>query len=275
MFGASRLLPQVQVMYYNFSQVTHQKKLYMDVAKFLDKENINKTDNTKSTKFTFEKEINLKNVSFGYDINRNVLENVNISIKKNSTIGILGQTGSGKTTLIDLISGLLIPNNGQIFIDGVPVNNFLASWHKKISYIDQDVTLLDAPLIENIAIGQKSEKIDKKFLDEVLEKSQSKKFIYDLPEKYNTLVGERGIRLSGGQIQRIGIARALFKNSELLILDEPTSSLDTDTEDLVIEAISKLKKTKTIILISHRINALKDCDKIFEVKNKKIIEVKV
>lgn len=273
-FGASRLLPQVQVMYYNFSQITHQKKMYLDVSKFLYKISKDESKNINST-FEFNNEINLNNISFGYDNDRKILENVSITIKKNSTVGILGQTGSGKTTLIDLISGLLMPTQGQIFVDGTPVNDILDSWQKKISYIDQDVTLLDAPLIENIAIGHKNETIDKIFLDKVLEKSQSKKFIYDLPDKYNTLVGERGIRLSGGQIQRIGIARALYKNSELLILDEPTSSLDTNTEDLVIDAINELKKEKTIILISHRINALKDCDKIFEVKNKKITEVKI
>ncbi len=273
-FGASRLLPQVQVMYYNFSQITHQKKMYLDVSKFLYKISKDESKNINST-FEFNNEINLNNISFGYDNDRKIIENVSITIKKNSTVGILGQTGSGKTTLIDLISGLLMPSQGQIFVDGTPVNDILDSWQKKISYIDQDVTLLDAPLIENIAIGHKNETIDKIFLDKVLEKSQSKKFIYDLPDKYNTLVGERGIRLSGGQIQRIGIARALYKNSELLILDEPTSSLDTNTEDLVIDAINELKKEKTIILISHRINALKDCDKIFEVKNKKITEVKI
>ena len=273
-FGASRLLPQVQVMYYNFSQITHQKKMYLDVSKFLYKISKDESKNINST-FEFNNEINLNNISFGYDNDRKIIENVSITIKKNSTVGILGQTGSGKTTLIDLISGLLMPTQGQIFVDGTPVNDILDSWQKKISYIDQDVTLLDAPLIENIAIGHKNETIDKIFLDKVLEKSQSKKFIYDLPDKYNTLVGERGIRLSGGQIQRIGIARALYKNSELLILDEPTSALDTNTEDLVIDAINELKKEKTIILISHRINALKDCDKIFEVKNKKITEVKI
>ena len=111
------------------------------------------------------------------------------------------------------------------------------------------------------------------FLDEVLEKSQAKEFINKLENKYNTRIGERGIRLSGGQIQRVGIARALYKNSELLILDEPTSSLDFDTENLVINAIDKLKSKKTIILISHRINTLKNCDKIFEVKNRQISEV--
>ena len=122
--------------------------------------------------------------------------------------------------------------------------DYLENWHKKISYIDQSTTLLDASIIENIALGKNSEEIDKKFLENVLEKSQSKEFINNLPNKLNTMVGERGVRLSGGQIQRIGIARALFKNSELLILDEPTSSLDNATESLVIDGIKKLKREK-------------------------------
>ena len=134
---------------------------------------------------------------------------------------------------------------------------------------------MDASLVENIALGYRPEEVDKKVLENVLEKSQAKEFVNNLPEKINSLVGERGVRLSGGQIQRIGIARALFKNSELLILDEPTSSLDAATENLVIDGINKLKSEKTIILISHRINTLKNCDKVFEIKDKIISEVKI
>ncbi len=272
-FGASRLLPQIQIIYYNFSQLTMQKKIFSDVVEFLDEKNFeNKKDSNKKL-INFSKEIRLENVSFSYVKGEKILEDLNLTIKKNSTIGILGKTGSGKTTLVDIISGLLTPTNGKLLIDGQLVDNAIEDWHKKISYIDQSVTLLDAPIIENIALGYKSEEIDKNILDKVLEKSQSREFINNLPEKYNTFIGERGIRLSGGQIQRIGIARALFKNSELLILDEPTSSLDSSTEDLVIDGINKLKNEKTIILISHRINSLKNCDMIYEIKDKKIIEV--
>ena len=158
-------------------------------------------------------------------------------------------------------------------MDNISIKKFLKNWQYKISYIDQNVTLLDGTILENIALNFENKKIDMNFLDEVLEKSQAKEFINKLENKYNTRIGERGIRLSGGQIQRVGIARALYKNSELLILDEPTSSLDFDTENLVINAIDKLKSKKTIILISHRINTLKNCDKIFEVKNRQISEV--
>ena len=140
----------------------------------------------------------------------------------------------------------------------------------------QNVTLLDGSIIDNISLQhQNNNEINVKFFNEILEISQAKEFINKLPNGYNTKIGERGIRLSGGQIQRIGIARALFKNSELLILDEPTSSLDVDTENQVIEAIEKLKTKKTIILISHRINTLKNCDRVFEDKNKKVNEVRI
>ena len=274
-FGASRLLPQIQVIYYNFSQLILQKKMYLDVVEFIDEKNLDKLKNINHSPINFEKEIRVENVSFGYIKNKNIIENVNLTIKKNSIIGILGKTGSGKTTFVDLISGLLVPTQGNIFIDDKLVMGHIDSWYKKISYIDQSVALLDAPLIENIALGQRSEEINKKILDDVLEKSQSKEFVNSLPKKYNTLVGERGIRLSGGQIQRIGIARALFKNSELLILDEPTSSLDSTTENLVIDSIKNLKREKTIILISHRVSTLKNCDKVYEVKDKKISEVQI
>lgn len=274
-FGASRLLPQIQTIYYNFSQLTMQKKMFIDAAEFIDIKNLNQQNNELNNPINFKKEISLKNINFGYNKGQRILENVNLNIKKNSIIGVLGKTGSGKTTFVDIISGLLSPNEGSVFVDSKPIENCLQSWHKKISYIDQSVTLLDASLVENIALGYKPDEVDKSILDQVLEKSQSKEFINDLPDKHNTLVGERGIRLSGGQIQRIGIARALFKNSELLILDEPTSSLDGETENLVINAINKLKNEKTIILISHRLSTLKNCDKVFEIKDKNIFEVKI
>jgi len=274
-FGASRLLPQIQVIYYNFSQLTMQKRMYLDVSEFIYTQDLNIQKIKKNNPIQFNNEIRLKNVSFGYIKDQNIFENIDLIIKKNSTIGILGKTGSGKTTLVDIISGLIPPTKGNIFIDDKLMIDYLENWHKKISYIDQSTTLLDASIIENIALGKNSEEIDKKFLENVLEKSQSKEFINNLPNKLNTMVGERGVRLSGGQIQRIGIARALFKNSELLILDEPTSSLDNATESLVIDGIKKLKREKTIILISHRVNTLKNCDKIYEVKDKKILEVQI
>lgn len=274
-FGASRLLPQIQTVYYNFSQLIMQKKMFMDVSEFIDDKKFSKLKTAHSNLINFEKEICLKNVTFGYDKNQNIIENANLVIKKNTTIGVLGKTGSGKTTFVDLISGLLLPTEGDILVDGISLKNSLQNWYKKISYIDQSVTLLDASLIENIALGKNLKDIDKSTLEKVLEKSQAKEFVNKLPDKIHSLVGERGVRFSGGQIQRIGIARALFKNSELLILDEPTSSLDTVTEDLVIDGINKLKNKKTIILISHKINTLKSCDKIFEIKDKVISEVKI
>ena len=274
-FGASRLLPQIQVIYYNFSQLTMQKRMYLDVSEFIYTQDLNIQKIKKNNPIQFNNEIRLKNVSFGYIKDQNIFENVDLIVKKNSIIGILGKTGSGKTTLVDIISGLIPPTKGNIFIDDKIMIDHLESWNKKISYIDQSTTLLDASIIENIALGKNSEEINEKFLENVLEKSQSKEFINNLPNKLNTMVGERGVRLSGGQIQRIGIARALFKNSELLILDEPTSSLDNTTESLVIDGIKKLKREKTIILISHRVNTLKNCDKIYEVKDKKISEVQI
>ena len=274
-FGASRLLPQVQIIYYNLSQIVSQKKIYLDVIKFLNQNIIINNENDNKKIIDFNNEIKLTNVAFGYDENNKIFNEINLIIKKNTTVGIFGKTGSGKTTLIDLIAGLLSPNDGTVKVDECNINYSIKSWQKKISYIDQNVTLLDGSIVENIVLknSDRNKKLDELFLNEVLENSQSKEFIDKLPNKFHTKIGERGIRLSGGQIQRIGIARALFKNSELLILDEPTSSLDVDTENLVIEAIEKLKEKKTIILISHRLNALKCCDKIFEIKNKKVKEV--
>ena len=159
-------------------------------------------------------------------------------------------------------------------VDNKSINQDIESWYEKISYIDQNVTLLDTSIYENIALGKESEKIDNQKIEKVSLQSQSKEFIEDLPEKHQTKIGERGIRLSGGQIQRLGIARALYKNSELLILDESTSSLDIVTEELILKTLSSFKKTKTMIIISHKFNTLKNCDKIYEIKDKQIKELK-
>lgn len=273
-FAASRMLPAIQNVYYAITFLIAQKNICGDVVEFLDDKEINQEIiKNKSEQIKFNDYITLKDISFGYkNTNNLVFKDLNLIIKKNSTVGILGKTGIGKSTLIDIIAGLLKPNKGEVLVDNKSINQDLESWYEKVSYIDQSVTLLDASIYKNIALGKEFEKIDNQKIEKASLQSESKEFIEHLSEKYHTRIGERGIRLSGGQIQRLGIARALYKNSELLILDESTSSLDLATEELILKTLLSFKKT--IIIISHKLNTLKNCDKIFEIKDKQIKEIK-
>ena len=270
-FGASRILPLIQSIFYNITYIVGQQKAVMDVIDFFTN-NYNLKEIYKKN-LEFKNNINFRNVSFGYIQNQNIIEDINLTIKKNLIIGLVGKTGSGKSTFVDLLSGLLIPNSGEITVDNVPITDSFDNWRKKISYIDQKITLIDSTIAENIALGIDKNQIDLKLLEKVLQQSECSEFINNLPDKYLTLVGERGIRLSGGQIQRIGIARALYKNSEILILDEPTSALDLNTENLIMKSIDKLKYTKTIILITHRTSILKSCQEVYSLQNKKINKI--
>ena len=270
-FGSSRILPLIQLVFYNYSFMVGQKTSIIDVLNIISTNSNNENDNEK--KIVFKQKIEFKNVSFGYEDKKNIIENLNLNIKKNSIIGIKGKTGSGKSTFVDLLSGLLSPDKGKITVDGFELKNSIQGWQKKISYIDQKITLIDSTIAENIALGVKKNKIDKELLEQALLFSECSEFVNNFTNKYETYVGERGVRLSGGQIQRIGIARALYKNSEILILDEPTSSVDQNTENLIMKSIENLKNKKTIILISHRISTMKICQEIYELKDKSLIKI--
>lgn len=216
-------------------------------------------------KVEFKKEIKFDSVFFRYsNSEKNVLNNIDFTIKKGRTIGFIGVSGSGKSTIIDLLNGLLKPNAGQIRIDNIPLEKCLKSWQQKIGYVPQQNFLTDSSIASNIAFGLPEEEIDQIKLSNAIQKAELKKFIDSLPEGVQTKVGERGLQISGGQMQRIGIARALYNDPEVLIFDEATSALDEKTEINVLSAIRELKKSKTIIVITHRKNALKDCDKVYK-----------
>ena len=214
--------------------------------------------------------IRIKDLTFAYN-SENILEDINLEIKKNSVVGIIGKSGVGKSTLIDLLIGLYIPNKGKIFIDDNDLSQTTSSWRNLIGYVPQNIYLLDDTLKKNVALGITDNLIDDDKVRLALKLSQLDGFVEDKLEKgINTIIGERGINLSGGQKQRIGIARALYKNPDIIILDEATSSLDLDTEKKLIDTIQDIKSGKTIVIISHRASTLKICDKIYEIKNKKI-----
>jgi ATP-binding cassette subfamily C protein len=199
------------------------------------------------------------------------IKDINLSIPKAGSISLVGPTGSGKTTLADLLLGLLKPDEGAILENGFDINNNLTEWHRKIGYIPQFIYLLNDTIKNNIAFGLEDSEIDEKKLQNAVSTAQLENFVLSLPEGVETIVGERGIRLSGGQRQRIGIARALYNNPEILVMDEATSALDNTTEDLLVQALEKLKEDHTIIMIAHRLSTIKNCDTLYFMKDGHII----
>jgi len=195
-----------------------------------------------------------------------------MTIKKGDFIGIIGETGGGKSTLINLFIGLLKPSEGKVEVDELDINSNLPEWHKKIGYVPQSVYLIDDTIRKNIAFGLLENNIDNDLVKQAVEKASLKRFIDSLPNGLETIVGEKGIRLSGGQQQRIGIARALYRDPEILILDEATSSVDQKTEKKIMDCIRLLKRKKTLIIITHRLITVKNCDKIFIVDKGKVIK---
>jgi ABC-type multidrug transport system fused ATPase/permease subunit len=197
------------------------------------------------------------------------LNNLSLTISARSTVGFVGSTGAGKTTAVDLILGLLEPQQGHLKIDGQPVNGkALRAWQRNIGYVPQSIFLTDDTVAANIAFGVPLSKIDQIAVERAARIAELHDFVInEMPKGYGTLVGERGVRLSGGQRQRIGIARALYHDPEVLVLDEATSALDNLTEKAVMDAVHNLGHRKTIIIIAHRISTVKECDSIFLLEN--------
>jgi ABC-type multidrug transport system fused ATPase/permease subunit len=212
----------------------------------------------------FTKEIRLTNLSFTYpSANRPALNNISLSIAQNQSIGLVGRTGSGKTTLADILLGLYPPSSGEIAVDGTPMTlQNERSWRKRVGYVPQHVFLTNASVAQNIALGVPEDQIDHVAVARAAEMAQAEEFIVQLPEQYDTVVGERGVKLSGGQRQRLGIARALYHNPDVLVFDEATSALDGMTEDAVMQAVQRLSSDRTMILIAHRLRTVQACDRI-------------
>ena len=274
--GAQRILPLLNTIYVNFISIRGSFHRVEEVTNILSNYSLSKKENIKIKKkdISFKNLISFKDVSFSYDKKSNILQDVSFEIKKGSKIGIIGKTGEGKSTFLDLLMGLLEPQKGAIYIDGSKLSKETCdSWHSKVSHVPQKIFLSDDSFSENIAFGKEKEKINKEKVELVSKKSQIHELIIKSEGGYNKKVGEQGIGLSGGQIQRIGLARALYKEAELIILDEATNSLDSYTEKLIMEEINNLSKDLTVVIVSHSLDTLKNCDVIFEVKNKKVIQI--
>ena len=266
-FAGYKLMPSLQFIYRAVSQI----KFAEPSLNFLHKDftNLNKQsfeNKFERKNFELKKHIHFENVYFNYPSSKNrVLKSISFEINANEKIAFVGPTGSGKTTIIDLILGILSPSSGKILIDKILLDeNNLREWQSKIGYVPQNIYLSNDTLAANIAFGVKKEDIDIEQVKKAAKIANLDKFIQnELPDKYNTIAGERGVKLSGGQRQRIGIARALYNRPDILVLDEATSALDTITEKAVMQSIDELKDNITVILIAHRLSTIKNTDKIF------------
>ena len=264
--GAQRLLPMLQVAYGAWSNIKGSEASLHDALELLDQPLPDYADQPPAKPLPFHKQIELNNLSFRYtERTPQVLNTLNLAIYKGSRTGFIGVTGSGKSTLLDIVMGLLQPTEGTLAIDGQSItsdNN--RAWQAHIAHVPQAIYLSDSTIEENIAFGIPKGKIDHERVKQAALKAQIADIIETWPKKYKTYVGERGIRLSGGQRQRIGIARALYKQADVIIFDEATSALDNETEQAVMQAIETLGQDLTVLIIAHRLTTLKNCDQIVE-----------
>ena len=272
-FAGYRLMPAIQAIYGCFIKVAFVRPSLNNLAE--DIKNLKKfePDNLQNP-LVLNKTIALKNIHYNYpNSSRSALKDINIRINAKTTVGLVGATGSGKTTTVDIILGLLEAQKGTLEIDDqIITKENTRAWQRSIGYVPQHIFLSDDTVAANIAFGVDPKDINEKAVENSSKIANLHEFIIDeLPKKYQTTIGERGVRLSGGQRQRIGIARALYHNPQVLILDEATSALDNITENAVMEAVNKLSKNITIILIAHRLNTVKNCDMIFKFEKGQLV----
>ena len=257
----TRIMNAIQGLIYNHTVVD---TVYREFNVKNLQSNINKIK--KSKEIFLDKEINLKNINFKYsDTAPFILKDISMSIKKGTTVGLIGESGIGKTTLINMILGLVEPSTGKVEIDGVNIFENVESWQKNIGYVPQNVYLSDDTIKKNIAFALPDNKIDYNAVKKAATNAQLDNLIANSTNGLDTKVGEFGDRISGGQRQRIAIARALYKDPKILILDECTNSLDLETEKQIINEVNFLKGKKTIIMITHRLSTLENCDQIYKI----------
>jgi len=243
-------------------------KELIKLEKYVNTKN-NLTNTTLTTKDILNKSIELKNIVFKYpNSEKEILKKLSLKILPGSSIGIIGATGSGKSTLVDIILGLLPPSSGQVLVDGnnININNNHLAWQSQIGYIPQDIYLIDDTIKRNIAFGIDDNEISEDDIQRAIKLAQISEFVSDLPLQLNTIIGNRGIRLSGGQRQRVGIARALYRKSKILVFDEATSSLDVETEKAIVDCIENLDGKVTLIVITHRLQTLRNFKNIYFIK---------
>lgn len=278
LFGmaAIKIIPSMNKITSNLTTIRFNSvlfnQIYEDLREAVQTKQQDKVERS-AKRLKFEDKVEIKGMTYRYpETEKIVLDSLDLSVNKGETIGIVGSSGAGKTTFVDVLLGLLLPENGEIVVDGVNINEDIEGWRKNIGYVPQSIFLVDDTVAANVAFGVRKDEIDTDRVWQALETANLKEFIESLEEKLNTNVGERGVRLSGGQKQRIGIARALYDNPDILVLDEATSSLDVESEKIISDAIAAIGNTKTMIIIAHRLNTLEKCDTIYKVEDGKIMK---
>ena len=267
-----RLIPSVNKLIVALQGISYHK-VSIDILtkEFNLKQKINRT---KEQPIIFTNRIEIKDLSFKYETQKKLqLDSLNFQILKGQKIGIIGESGSGKSTFIDLFTGLLYPNFGDILVDGNSIYKADKNWKAKIGYVPQNIYLLDDSIANNIALIDNDQQIDNDLIEKVLKNVGLYEFIKTLPKGVFTDVGEKGVNLSGGQLQRVGLARAFYREPEILILDESTSALDPFTEKVILDSIYKMNEKLTVIFISHKQSNLDKCDVIFKIENNKIFKI--
>ncbi len=274
--AAQKIMPVFQQIYSAWGSINGNKNAINNVLDLLNERNEIDQFRSETKPFDFQESIKFDSVSFAYNKeNKNVIQNISFTINKGERIGFIGKTGSGKSTIIDLISGLLSPKSGSIFVDGKEIyKNYadLISWRLNIAYVPQSIFLANRSCAENIAFGIDKKNINNERLKKSAKLANIDSLISKYKDGYDRIIGEDGINLSGGQKQRLGIARAIYKESNILIFDEATSALDKRTENLIMKSLDKLNKDITIILITHRLDTLVSCNKVFEIQDGKILK---
>ena len=273
--AAARLLPSANRINNYLTSIAYFEPFLDNVSDNLQNEIHDTTINYNSDdyrvkesveKLPVTRTIRLEDITYKYPgTDKLILEKATMDIPVGKSVGIVGTSGAGKTTIVDVLLGLLQPENGRILADGVDVNTNYRGWLKNIGYIPQTIFMTDSTIRKNVAFGVPEDEIDDAKVWQALKEAALDEFVKELPEGLDTQIGERGIRLSGGQRQRIGIARALFEDPEVLVLDEATSALDNDTEAAIMDSINRLHGRKTLVIIAHRLQTIEKCDMIYSI----------
>jgi ATP-binding cassette subfamily C protein len=273
-YAGLRILPSLHwIVYYQnnlrfgAAPLDEVHRDWLDLADFNDPEHT-------EDRLTFQDQISLQNVSYSYAGAQGIaLEDVDLVIRRGESVGIVGETGAGKSTLVDLILGLLKPTRGSILVDGCDIADRLSSWQRQIGYVPQSIYLMDDTICRNIAFGVEDADIDRERVAAAVRMAQIEEFIESLPAGLDTVVGERGVRMSGGQRQRVAVARALYNDPEVLVFDEATAALDSQTEHELTREIQSLQRKKTLVIIAHRLDTVRHCDRLIFLKQGRVIDV--
>lgn len=272
-----RLMPSIQEIVAIYANLRYNlvsiEPIYNDLRALEEYNRQFNQDRLSKKKLPFDREIRINNLSYHYpNSSTKAVDRVSLTIKKGEAIAFVGSSGAGKTTMVDIILGLLEPQYGEIYVDGINIAENLSAWQHNVGYIPQSIYLADETLRANVAFGLPEKEIDDTKVMKAIRLAQLEEMVEQLPDGLDTIVGELGTRLSGGQRQRLGIARALYHNPRVLVMDEATSALDNITEKQIIDAIEALKDEHTLIMIAHRLTTVKNCDKLYFMENGRIIQ---